>query len=51
MVPLPVAVSVTVPLPHLELLAPVGADGTPLTVATTAVLLEIQPVTAFESNT
>ena len=39
---------VTVPVPHLELAVPVGAAGTVLTVATTAVLVaDIQPVVVF----
>ena len=39
---------VTVPVPHLELPVPVGAAGTVLTVATTAVLVaDIQPVVVF----
>jgi hypothetical protein len=39
---------VTVPVPHLELLVPVGAAGTVFTVATTGVLVaDIQPVVVF----
>ena len=43
-----VAEIVTVPVPHLELPAPDGADGTAFTVAVTAVLVaEIHPVVVF----
>ena len=50
MVPLPVTDSVTVPVPHLATLVPVGADCTSLTITVTAVLFETHPVTALESN-
>ena len=50
MVPLPVADKPTVPVPHLEALVPVGADGTAFTVAVIIVLFETHPVTALESN-
>lgn len=43
--PATVADKATVPVPHLEALVPVGAAGTALTVAVTAVLVkELQPV-------
>ena len=39
---------VTVPVPHLELLVPIGAAGTVFTVAATGVLVaDIQPVVVF----
>ena len=50
-VPVPVADKSTVPVPHLAALVPVGADGTAITVAVTAVLVaETQPVEVIESN-
>ena len=43
-----VAVIVTVPVPHLDAPAPVGADGTVFTVAVTGVLVaDTQPVVVF----
>jgi hypothetical protein len=48
MMPVPVAVSVTVPAPHLAALVPVG--GTLLIDAVTAVLAETHPVTVLESK-
>ena len=43
-----VAVIVTVPVPHLELLPAEGAEGTEFTVAVTVVLVaETQPVVEF----
>ena len=50
MVPVPVADKPTVPVPHLEALVAVGADGTALTVAAIPVLLDTHPVTSLESN-
>jgi hypothetical protein len=50
MVPVPVAESVTIPVPHLDSPVPVGADGTALTVAVTAVLPEAHPRAKMESN-
>ena len=47
---MPVADKSTVPVPHLAALVPVGADGTAITVAVTAVLAETHPVTVFESK-
>ncbi len=38
----PDAVRLTVPVPHLELLVPVGIPGIVITVAVTAVLAEVQ---------
>ena len=49
-VPVPVADKPTVPVPHLAALIPVGADGTAITVAVTAVLSDTHPVTELESN-
>jgi hypothetical protein len=50
MVPIPVADKTTVPVPHEAPFTVVGADGIAFTVAATAVLSEIHPVTALESN-
>ena len=52
MVPVPDADIVTVPVPHLVELMPVGAEGIdpPSNDADTAVLSETHPVTALESN-
>jgi hypothetical protein len=50
MVPVPVADKSTAPVPHFATLVPKGADGTSFTVAVTAVLSEIHPVTVLESN-
>ena len=50
MVPVPVAVKPTIPVPHLAPFVPVGVDGTALTVAVTAILSEAHPVTVLESN-
>ena len=50
-VPVPVAVKPTVPVPHLAALVTKGADGTAFTVAVTAVLVaDTQLGTLFESN-
>ena len=51
MVPVPDADKLTVPVPHLAALVPVGADGTVFIVAVTAVLVDVQPVATVESNT
>ena len=49
-VPVPVADKLTVPVPHLAALVPVGADGTVFIVAVTAVLVaDIQPEATIES--
>ena len=40
----PKAVRLTVPVPHLELLAPVGTPGIAITVAVTAILAEVHPL-------
>ena len=45
----PLAVNVTVPVPHLELLVPVGAPGIVFTVAVTAVLVLEQPFTTHST--
>ena len=46
--PVPLAVKVTVPLPHRALLVVVGGFGTGLTVAVTASLVaEVHPVVVF----
>ena len=50
MVPVPFADKPTVPVPHLEAIVPVGADGTAFTVAVIIVLSETHPVTSLESN-
>ena len=49
MVPVPVADSVTVPVPHLAPFVPVGADGKALIVAVTAALLDTHLVASMES--
>ena len=48
-VPVPDADKLTVPVPHLAALVPVGADGTAFTVAVTAVLVDTQPEATIES--
>ena len=50
MMPVPVADSVTVPVPHLAPFVAVGADGTAITVAVNAAMSETHPVTVLESN-
>ena len=48
-VPVPDADRLTVPVPHLAALVPVGADGTAFTLAVTAVLVDVQPEATIES--
>ena len=50
-VPVPLAVKVTVPFPHLEAPVPVGALGIAFTVAVTERLVaEAQPVVVFRAS-